>query len=79
MRKKFLILTSVVIVFAAAGWNFNQNRNETVLADVALANVEALASESSEEFTAATGCIACWENHNCRVGHTVYTYAHPKD
>jgi hypothetical protein len=79
MKKKILLLAAVVTVSAAAGWNFSQNRSETVLSDVALANVEALAEESSEEFTDATGCIACWDNHNCRVGNTIYTYAHPRN
>jgi hypothetical protein len=40
MKKKKLILTSVVTISAAAGWNFSQNRSETALSDVALANVE---------------------------------------
>jgi len=46
MKKKFLTLIAVVAVVAIAGWNIIQNRSDNELSDVALANVEALASET---------------------------------
>jgi hypothetical protein len=45
MKKKILLLAAVVTVSAAASWNLSQNRSETALTDVTLANVEALAQE----------------------------------
>lgn len=45
MKKLFGIIAIVAI--AAAGWNFNQSKNEVELSDLALANVEALANNQS--------------------------------
>lgn len=42
MKKLFGIMALAAIA-AAASWNFSQNKNETQLSDLALANVEALA------------------------------------
>jgi hypothetical protein len=80
MNRKILFLIVGAVIAVAAGWNVSRSMNEeALLSDVALANVEALAEESSEEFTNATGCIACWENRNCKVGNVIYTYAYPKN
>ena len=43
MKKLFGIMALVAIA-AAASWNFSQSQNEVELSDLALANVEALAS-----------------------------------
>lgn len=43
MRKKIFGVVVMAAIAAAASWNFNQSKNEVVLTDLALANVEALA------------------------------------
>ena len=44
MKKKIFGAVLIAAMALAAGWNFNQSKNEVVLSDLALANVEALAS-----------------------------------
>ena len=43
MKKKIFGVALIAAMAVAAGWNFNQSKNETQLSDLALANVEALA------------------------------------
>lgn len=42
--KKIIGIALIAIVAITAGWNFSQTQNEVELSDLALANVEALAS-----------------------------------
>ena len=44
MRKKILGIAVMAVVAVAAAWNINQSENEIKLSDLALDNVEALAS-----------------------------------
>ena len=44
MKKKIFGAAIIAAMAVAAGWNFNQSKNETQLSDLALANVEALAN-----------------------------------
>lgn len=44
MKKKIFGVALIAAMAVAAGWNFNQSKNEVELSDLALANVEALAS-----------------------------------
>lgn len=75
MKKRIL---SIAVV--AAAWSFNQSSNEVALSDVALSNVEALAnSESSDEFTDATGCEAVQEKVKCVKGNIEHLYAQSKN
>ena len=68
----------VAMVAVAAAWSYSSNNNDVALADLALSNVEALANgESSETFTATTGCVAVFDNVNCRKENTVHTFARP--
>jgi hypothetical protein len=81
MKKKILSIAMVTMVAVAAAWSYSSNNNDVALADLALSNVEALANgESSEAFTGATGCVAVWENVNCKKPgeNAVHTYARPK-
>jgi len=82
MRKKIFSGVFALALLATAGWGVNKSMsNDAGLSDLALANVEALAdSETSEEFTAATNCIACHKDHNCtgKDGKN-YSFAHHKD
>ncbi|WP_085537479.1 NVEALA domain-containing protein [Massilibacteroides vaginae] len=47
MKKKLLSIVAVAAVAVAAAWGFNQSSNDVALANVALSNVEALASGES--------------------------------
>lgn len=44
MKKKIFGAALIAAMALAAGWNFNQSKNEVSLSDLALANVDALAS-----------------------------------
>ncbi|MBE6301606.1 MAG: hypothetical protein E7085_07135 [Parabacteroides distasonis] len=44
MKKKMLGIIAFAAIAAVSGWNYNQNMNNVNLSDLALENVEALAS-----------------------------------
>ena len=48
MRKKILGIAVMAVVAVAAAWNINQSENEIKLSDLALDNVEALASVEAD-------------------------------
>ena len=50
MKKKVFSFISFAAIAAVAGWNYNQNMNNVNLSDVALENVEALASGEGGRF-----------------------------
>ena len=54
MRKKILGIAVMAVVAVAAAWNINQSENEIKLSDLALDNVEALASGEVEADIAVT-------------------------
>ncbi len=79
MNKKSIFgLLAVVMIAAVAALNVSLNSQKEKLSDLAMENVEALASETSEEFTAKTGCIAVWENYKCS-GKDGITYSYAKE
>lgn len=43
MKKKIAGVAIIAAMAVTAGWNFNQSKNEVVLSDLALANMEAIA------------------------------------
>lgn len=43
MGKKFFGVIAFAAIAVAAGWNYQQNKQEVELSDLALANIEALA------------------------------------
>ena len=47
-RKKVWLRVTFAAIAAVAGWNYNQNMNNVNLSDLALENVEALASGESQ-------------------------------
>lgn len=61
----------IATIAIAAGWNFNQGKNEIALSDLALANVEALAGgEDGFEIICGRYEGACWQTdyntfYNC--------------
>ena len=48
MKKRILGAALLVAIAVAAGWNYNQSRNEVPLSDLALANAEALAQGDTD-------------------------------
>ena len=58
MGKKFFGVIAFVAIAAAAGWNYQQNKQEVELSDLALANVEALAAgEGGGILDCPNGCL----------------------
>ena len=43
MKKRILGAALLIAIAVTAGWNFNQSKNEVVLSELALANIEAIA------------------------------------
>lgn len=68
--KKFYGIMAITVVAAAAGWHYNQSQNELELSDLALANIEALASNES---TVGKYCLYYEPLNNCfnLIGSTV--------
>lgn len=68
MKKLFGVIAIAAI--AAAGWSFIQSQNEMELSDLALANIEALASNES---TVGKYCLYYEPLNNCfnLIGSTV--------
>ncbi|MBS5551087.1 MAG: hypothetical protein KHX53_03330 [Bacteroides sp.] len=77
--KKLIIKSAFVAAFiAVAGYTvYNSQKEEMDLSEFALDNVEALAyTESSDEFTQSTCCVATWENLSCYgCNGLTYSYA----
>ena len=48
MKKRIFGAALLVAIAVAAGWNYNQSRNEVPLSDLALANAEALAQGETD-------------------------------
>ena len=79
MKKQIFGGIAIVAIAVAVALNVNMvNKKSDKTSLLALANVEALADpETSEEYTNATGCIACWDNHTCTGKNGVtYSYSH---
>ena len=58
MGKKIFGVIAFVAIAAAAGWNYQQNKQEVELSDLALANVEALAAGEGERILdCPNGCL----------------------
>ena len=63
MKTKLIIGFIAVAVAALAGWNINKSQNEAFLSELALANVEALASgEIVIECDNSSMAIRCQKN-----------------
>ena len=65
MKTKLIIGFIAVAVAALAGWNINKSQNEAFLSELALANVEALASgeiviECDNSSMAIRSCGTVW-------------------
>lgn len=69
MKKKILGAAIIAAIAVTAGWNFNQSKNEVEITDLALVNVEALASGESG---CPNGCISNGNGCFCNMWHPVY-------
>lgn len=72
MKKRILGVIIVAVVAITAGWNFNQSENDVMLSDLALANVDALASgEDGETRYQSMGyCSPSEMNYKCVTRQT---------
>ncbi len=80
MKKKILGIAVMVVVALTVGWNINQSENDIKLSDLALDNVEALAS--GEGGGGGSDCYKC--SYDWRVicdnvqswcaGHRMYIF-----
>ena len=82
MKKRILGAALLVAIAVAAGWNYNQSRNEVPLSDLALANAEALAEYESPDVEITcngkknTPPGRCWHQYDdCDLGW----FHHPED
>jgi hypothetical protein len=66
-RKKMVLTIMGVAAFAAAVvFNVSLGSRGESMSDLTLANIEALAtSETSDEFTGSTCCVACTDKVSC--------------
>ena len=49
MGKKIIGVIAFAAIAVAAGWNYQQNRNDVKLSDLTLADVEALADKATQD------------------------------
>ncbi|WP_300761230.1 NVEALA domain-containing protein [uncultured Parabacteroides sp.] len=69
MKKKIFGAVIIAAMALAAGWNFNQSKNEVALSDLALANVEALARDEGGDYW---WCCGYWGN--CKADNGMYIH-----
>jgi hypothetical protein len=73
MNKKILMATAAVAIMAISGWNVSRSMNEPAMSDVALENVEALASgESILDYNIWIVTIYTYTYWECEGGGGVY-------
>ena len=83
MKKRILGAALLVAIAVAAGWNYQQNKQDVQLSDLALTNVEALASgEGSGDCKWRTGhssvigwiaiCDSYGVGYSCSCGDIKY-------
>lgn len=71
MRKKLFAALAVAVVAVVAGYNVYSLQKSTTLSDLALANVEALASDESTTVDCPRGSTEC---ARVIVGNTVHIF-----
>ena len=57
MKKRIFGAALLIVIAVTAGWNFNQSKNEVVLSELALANIEAIAQG---ELQSGKDCYREW-------------------
>ena len=68
MGKKIIGVIAFAAIAVAAGWNYQQNRNDVKLSDLTLADVEALANVKSESLTLANASTSADKEVGCVNG-----------
>ena len=63
MGKKIIGVIAFAAIAVAAGWNYQQNKQEVELSDLALANVEALARGEETTPCKGYGSVLCSYNN----------------
>lgn len=63
MGKKFFGVITFAAIAAAAGWNYQHNKHEVELSDLALENVEALARGESAHHRCVTTMTCLSKRH----------------
>ena len=72
IKKRILGAALLVAIAVAAGWNYNQSRNEVPLSDLALANAEALAQGETDWGNCTYyGCIVDFSS-TCNVYSSIW-------
>lgn len=61
MEKKLIGVIAFAEIAAAAGWNYQQNKHEVVLSDLALENVDALAWCEKNHLSLVPMSIKFWK------------------
>lgn len=74
MGKKIFGVIAFVAIAAAAGWNYQQNKNEVELSDLALENVEALASGEVGSGYCTNPGYACIINFTDGTSTTIWNH-----
>lgn len=78
MKKKLIGVAVIAAIAVTAGWNFNQSKNEMELNDLALANVEALATnETGNRYQTMGYCSPSDLNYMCTSRQTAETCRRP--
>lgn len=62
MKKLFGII-AIAAIAVAAGWNFNQIKNEKELTELALANINALARNEGDDIDCLTQPGSCFKKN----------------
>ena len=74
MKKRILGAALLVAIAVAAGWNYNQSRNEVPLSDLALANAEALAQGETDWGNRFCPHVTKGNNNNMMINFMVYLF-----
>lgn len=77
MKKKIFGAALIAAMAVAAGWNFNQSKNEVNLTDLALANAEALTRSELGELCG--GCSTSKRYFCCTISTGGLTFTVNKD
>lgn len=68
MRKKIFGIALMAAIAVTAGWNISQNENQVKLSDLALNNVEALASDESDSSDCRSYCSSDYR-YSCIIDY----------
>lgn len=70
MKRKIFGAILLVALAVAAGWNFNQSKNEITLSELGMANVEALATPEGSNYYHKYYCGGNTSYYKCTLTST---------